>query len=125
MDGLILNTSAVVVAGILVILATSSELSIHYPTSQLLSRLYRVDQGVLWLVSTIAERFLQRNAMHARYMLWPCVCVCVCLCVCHKSVSVNHCKSKPADEKYSIKGARSGSGDRFRILHAVKYLRNG
>ena len=24
-------------------------------------------------------RFLLRDAMHARYNLWPCVCLCLCL----------------------------------------------
>ena len=36
-----------------------------------------------------ASRFLPREAMLARYMLWPCVCQClfsVCLSVQHKSV---------------------------------------
>ena len=40
-------------------------------------------------LTSIIDRgqFLPRDAMLARYMLWPCVCLSVCLSVsvCHKS----------------------------------------
>jgi len=68
-------------------------------------------------------RFLQHDTMLARYMLWPCVCLSVCLAVTHRRV-VDYSKSKPTDDKPSLKEAWSGSRDTFKKFE-VPCLWNG
>ena len=38
-------------------------------------------------------KFLPRDAMLARYMLWPCVCMCLCVCLCLSVTSRNSTKT--------------------------------
>ena len=59
----------------------------------------------------LSQRLLPRDAMHPRYMLWPCVCVCVCVCLCLSVTSRSSTKTakrritqtKPHDSSWTLR----------------------